>query len=372
MPKVAVDLLSFTGTKGGMEVYTKAIYRQFGISPREFDFVGIASREGHDEIKKWFPGEVINSGITGEGRISWAIGELFRIGTIAEKLGADLLHCPATLGPRKTRIPTVITMHDMFYFTHPELMSTPLYTKPVQWMEKQAAANATNIITDSHYSARDILKYLPVDEPKVHVVHLAGLDPLASADKGARSTPGNEVSLPHPKLILASGARRPHKMWEVLVRALPLIEESERPHLVITGGRGDDPIQPHVDETGMHNWVELRGWVDDDEMRSLRRSATAIAVPSVVEGFSLPVVEAMAEGIPVVISDIDVHREIAGDAVLYFDPLNISSVAEALRSVCNNDELRLDLRRKGLDQSAKFSWENTASKTLDIFEMSIR
>ncbi len=159
-PRVLVDLLSYTGTKGGMETYTRELYRLFGQMDTGMEFVGLASKEGGRLDLSWFPGEVIRSRISGENRFVWAAGELVATGWVAGRRNADLLHSPATLGPMRTRMPAVLTIHDTLYWSHPELMSTPLYTGPVKWMETRAVRNAAHVITDSEASAVDIRKYL--------------------------------------------------------------------------------------------------------------------------------------------------------------------------------------------------------------------
>jgi glycosyltransferase involved in cell wall biosynthesis len=362
MPLIAVDLLSYTGTKGGMETYARELYRQFGTMETGFDFVGVMSIEGYKLDHSWFPGRVINSGITGENRFKWAFGELFSVAKIAKKLGADLIHSPATLGPRKSSMPTVVTMHDMLYWSHPHLMSTPFYTAPVKWMEKQASKNAARIMTDSESSAREIEKYLRFDPERLEVVTLAGTPRPAAAHARATTTANT---------ILATGNRRPHKNWDGLIRALPLVDEAIRPKLVITGSRGDDPLKPVVDELGLHDWVDLKSWVSQEELDELYASAAVMAMPSFCDGFSLPALEAMEVGLPVMLSDIPVYHEVGGDAVLYFDPTNLESIAATIREVATNPERMARLSEAGYAQAARFSWEKTAIESLAVFEAAL-
>ena len=155
-PRVLVDLLSYTGTKGGMETYTRELYRLFGEMDTGLDFVGLASKEGGRLDLSWFPGELIRRGSAARTASCGPSASWSPPAGSAGRRGADLLHSPATLGPMRTTMPAVLTIHDMLYWTHPELMSTPLYTRPVKWMEKRAARNAAHVITDSQVSADDI------------------------------------------------------------------------------------------------------------------------------------------------------------------------------------------------------------------------
>ncbi len=182
-PLVLVDMLSYTGTKGGMETYTRELYRELGTMDTGLEFVALASKEGLREGTSWFPGEVIASRISGENRFAWAVGELVASAWWAGRRDADLVHAPATLGPAYTSMPTVVTIHDMLYWSHPDLMTTPLYTRPVKWMEKRAAGNATRVITDSQVSADEIVKYLDFPTDRLHVVPLAATHPVDRAPR---------------------------------------------------------------------------------------------------------------------------------------------------------------------------------------------
>ena len=358
-PLVLVDMLSYTGTKGGMETYTRELYRQIGAMDTGLDFVALASREGSRLDLSWFPGEIIRSRISGENRLVWAFGELVSSSWFARRKRADLVHSPATLGPMWTSMPTVITIHDMLYWSHPELMSTPVYTRPVMWMEKRGAANAAHVITDSEVSADEIVKYLVFPRERLHVVPLAAGDRVEAVGSGSEN------------LVLASGQRRPHKNWERLIRALALVEEDVRPRLVITGARGEDPLGPVVAETGMGQWVDLRGWVDDDELADLQRRARAMAFPTLAEGFGLPVLEAMSLGLPVLASDLPVLREVGGDAALWFDPLDLESIAGALRTAATRPDVLSGLASAGLDRARLFSWERVARESVEVFHLAL-
>ncbi|MBC7519323.1 MAG: glycosyltransferase family 4 protein [Microbacteriaceae bacterium] len=365
MPRVLVDLLSYTGTKGGMETYARELYRELGATPSDYEYVGFASSELMTRDTSWFPGKIINSRISGENRFTWAFGEMFSVARAAKRIRADLIHSPALLGPIRSAMPTVITMHDVLYFSHPELMSTGFYTKPVRWMERKAADNATRIMTDSESSAVDIVKYLKFDPTRLDVVPLAGT--VQVGERTARVAPAAGAG----GLILATGNRRPHKNWEGLVRALALVPEKIRPRLVVTGSHGEDPLAPVVSELGLERWVDLKSWVSSEELAELYDSASALAMPSFCDGFSLPALDAMMAGVPVMISNIPVYREVTGDAGLYFEPTELSSIAAAIERAVTDPALMSTLVEKGYQQAAGFSWGRVATRTLECFDASL-
>jgi glycosyltransferase involved in cell wall biosynthesis len=358
MARILVNLMSFTGKKGGMETYARELYRELGSRDSGHEYIGYASTEFFGLDYSWFPGRVINSGFSGENRWVWAFAELFMVARAARREKADLIHSPANLGPWRSKVPSVYTMHDLLYYHSPELMAVPLYTKPVQWMEKRASNNATMIITDSVASAVDIEKFLDFPPDRIRVVQLAGTPPKKELpSEGPRQT----------ALFLAVGNRLPHKNFAALVRAIARIPEAERPKLVVTGSRGDDPLRPLVEELGMQDWVDLKGWVTEEELDWLYANATALLVPALWDGFCLPALEAMVVGLPVLISDISVYREVGGDAVGYFDPSDDDDIAATIVRASHDGEWLAGLAALGRERTKLFTWPRAASETLDAF-----
>jgi glycosyltransferase involved in cell wall biosynthesis len=360
--RILVNLLSFTGTKGGMENYTRDLYREFGGMNTGHEFIGYASTEFMKRDFSWFPGEVIDSGISGENRWTWAFGELFMVSRMAKRVRASLIHSPATIGPWRSAMPAVYTMHDMLYFRAPEMMATPFYTEPMKWIEKRAASNATIIITDSQASAEDIEFYLNFPTDRIDVIYLAGTPPVdAPSASITRET----------DLLLAIGNRLPHKNFAGLVRAIATIPKELRPRLVITGSRGDDPLRPIVEELDLTDSVDLRSWVSDEELDWLYTHASALMVASFCDGFGLPIQEAMHAGLPVLLSDIPVYREVGGDAAGFFDTTDPKSIAATMLRAVENPDWLADLARRGRVHAATFTWKKTATATLAAFDRAV-
>jgi alpha-1,3-rhamnosyl/mannosyltransferase len=266
------------------------------------------------------------------------------------------------LGPMRSPVPTVVTMHDLLYWTNPEHMPSKFMVRPAQWMELLAARNAARILTDSEASARDIVRYLRFDAARLHVVPLAGTVRPGSRVVRAE-TPDN--------MILATGNRLGHKNWASLIRALPLVDEEVRPRLVITGSKGDDPLKPVVAETGMEEWVDLRGWVTPGELDELYSRSVAMAIPSFHDGFCLPALEAMMVGLPVMLSDIPVYREVGAEAALYCDPHDVASIAAVMTRIATDPELMARASQAGRERAAMFSWERVARETLRVFRLAL-
>ena len=349
--RVLVDLLFFTGKKGGMESYVREVYSRLSPDDPELEFVGFASRELSAAGAPWFPGRLVDSGISGEDRIAWARGELLSVSRAARRLDADVVHCPANFGPLRSSVPIVLTIHDLLAFRHPEYVPGA-YSRILRFMIRAAARAARRILTVSTASRDDIVEFLGVPRERITVTPLAG-----SAPRDIRPTERRTAQL------LAVGNRMPHKGFETLLEGLARIEPARRPLLVITGSHGDDPLIPVVERLGLAEHVELRGWLSAGELDRLYAESTALVFPTRFEGFGLPPLEAMSRGCPVIVSDIPVMHEVAGDAAVYLDPTDPDAIADAMLMVLDAPLERERMSRAGLARAAAFSWEQTAAAT---------
>jgi len=354
---ILVDLLFYTGTRGGMETYVRNLYP---LMPTEgFRYIALASAELAQSDSSWFPGEVIDSGIRSTSRMGWALGELIAVPRWARKIRADLIHAPANVGPWKSRVPLVLTIQDLLPFRHPEFVAGR-YVRLLRSLIRRAAKHASIIITISSASEADIVAYLDVQREEIVVTPLAG--PSLVAEQ--RST------TPRASL-LAMGNRLPHKNFEQLIRAIALIPEHERPLLILSGSSSEDPLAPLVAELRLDRWVELKKWIPDDELNLLYATASAVVVPTLFEGFGLPVLESMARGCPVICSDLPVLREVAGDAAVFFDPRDPASIADAIRSTLRDPAELARLSREGIERASGFTWAHTAALTAAAFQRGV-
>ncbi len=362
MTRVLVDLLFFTGTKGGMESYVREIYSRLDPTADGLTYIGLASTELAAADTSWFPGTIIDSGISGENRIQWALGELFRVAKFAYRARADLIHCPANLGPIWSRVPVVLTVHDLLPFRHPEYVPGA-YSRVLRAMIRLAARTARRVLTPSAASRDDIVTFLDTPPERVDVVPLAG---------EARS------SLPAPPVVrrtdqlLAVGNRMPHKNFQTLLEAIALMPPRARPHVMITGSHGDDPLTPVVARLGLQETVTLRGWLSTAELESLYAESTLFVFPTSFEGFGLPVLEAMALGCPVLCADIPVLREIAGQAAVYVAPGSAPALATAITRLLLAPDQLAELQAAGIVQARSFTWERSARATVASFQRALR
>jgi glycosyltransferase involved in cell wall biosynthesis len=354
---VAVDLVFFTGRKGGTESYTRGLFAALA-GHDDLRFVGIGNRELARNPPAWFPGDIVTLPVSGENRATWAATEALAVGPRARALGADILHCPSNFGPAIRLLPTVVTVHDLLTLRHPEWVPGGR-ARGVQALSRATVRAASHIITDSDASATDVHELLGRPMSEIDVIHL-GVEPSDVLDRGGND-PGERP------FVLSGGNRMPHKNFDRLLAAWSLIPPAERPKLVITGSHGDDPLLPIVQRLGLSADVELLGWVTEAELAALYQKATAYVFPTLFEGFGLPVLEAMARGCPVIGSDIPVLHEVGGDDMAYVDPLDPASIATAVRQLMGDHERQAVLSAAGRKRAATFTWQRTADATAEVY-----
>jgi glycosyltransferase involved in cell wall biosynthesis len=230
------------------------------------------------------------------------------------------------------------------------------------------------IITDSECSKCDLVEYVGVPENRVSVIPL-GVDTKRfephdkyECTKRARLRYG----VNGPYLLYISRIEHPGKNHVRLIRAFEQVKrEHQFPHQLVLAGSdwsGADAVHRAANESAYAADIVFTGFVPDEHIADLYGGADAFVFPSLFEGFGMPVLEAMACGIPVVCSNSSSLPEVAGDAAMLFEPTDVEEMASALRTVLTDSKTRNILINKGLERSALFSWENAAKKTVEVFQ----
>jgi glycosyltransferase involved in cell wall biosynthesis len=266
----------------------------------------------------------------------------------------DLVHSLDLVAP-PTRRPLVVTVHDLVAVEHPELH--PVRTVELQRQRLLQLDRAAAIIAVSNSTA-DALVRLGIARERIHVTQL-GLTPLPAPAA---------VSLPPGRFILAVGTAEPRKGHELLIAAFAAAGLSDV-YVVFAGptaGRSD-LMRRLATELGIGERLVILGQVDDAVLSGLYLRASALCMPSVAEGFGLPVLEALSVGLPVVASDIAALREVASDAAVLVPPRDQRALSEALVRVLGDAELRARLERQGPPRAARFTWDATASATIGAY-----
>jgi len=270
----------------------------------------------------------------------------------------DLCHYTNFLAPIRENHPYVVTIHDMGIESlrgyHP--LAKRLYTRN---LIPGVARGARLILTNSEYSKWEIVRWLGIPEDRIRVTPLAA-SPIFR--------PGQRPASPHSPYFLFVGNLEPRKNLQRLIDAFASLGDIGH-ELWIVGNNWyrAGEIRRQVQERGIEGRVRFLGYVRREELPGLYGGATAFIYPSLLEGFGLPVVEAMACGSPVITSNNSALKEVAGDAAVLIDPYAIDKMAQSLRELAESPELRSTLAARGLRRAAEFSWEKTAALTLDAY-----
>ncbi len=282
----------------------------------------------------------------------------------------DVVHCSEHLLLPLRRIPAVLTIHDVVYLTHPE-WHLPLN----RWFLRLAmpifARRARAIIAVSEHTRREVVERLGADPARVHVVYEAAdarfrplREPAALAEVCARYRLT-------PPFILYVGAIEPRKNLPLLLRAFSALcnDPAFRHQLVIAGGKGwlYDEVFRTAGELSLGERLRFTGFVAEEDLPALYAAADIAAHPAHFEGFGLPPLEAMACGTPVVASDATSLPEVVGEGGLLVPPHDERAWAEALARVAADRALHDRLAAEGLAQAARFSWQETARRTVEVY-----
>ncbi len=363
-----VDAELGSGQFDGIGVYTVALeqaLRRIGVATCK---VGAPVLRGLR--LKWPTGSQVNLPVPLALAIAWSslTGTAIASGA-AVRQSIDLYHCTDYRVPRLARIPVVATLYDAIPIMHPQ-WANPRLRSAKNWLLKAGAANADLVIAISAAAADQVERYYRVHSERIRVVHLGVADewfqvPPAKARQAARDACGVDAGY-----FLFVGTLQPRKNLATLLdayqRLSPALRAARR--LIIVGkygwGAQDERRRlKALAAAGQVRWLE---YVDGQVLRALYRAAGACVFPSLAEGFGLPVLESLASGVPVVASDIEAVREVAGDHALLTPPRDARALADAMAAAL---ELPRDAATDGARQAwaRTYSWERCAAGTREVY-----
>jgi glycosyltransferase involved in cell wall biosynthesis len=267
--------------------------------------------------------------------------------------GADLFH---GLNQRLPRLPfrrAIATFHDLFVMTGE--YSTAEFRARFTTQAREAAARADAIIAVSEFTRSQVVSLLGVEAARVHVVH-HGIRTLTTTPAPAREP-----------VILSVGALQKRKNIARLVEAFERLDSGW--HLVLAGsnGYGAEEILARIAASPARERIRATGYVSPGELAAWYARASIFAFPSLDEGFGMPVLEAMAAGVPVIASLRSALPEVAGDAALLVDPGDTDALRDALRNLIANTELRCELTRRGIERARTFTWGKAIRETWEVY-----
>jgi glycosyltransferase involved in cell wall biosynthesis len=355
------------GETGGMEVAARELIPALlAEAPPQMRFTAFINRETAAAADgPW--GELLPAvtvPVAARNRVQWVLGEQALLPRLAARAGVDLVHSLASTAPLRGRFRRVVTVHDLIYARFPEAHSG-LRERGMRVLVPAAVRRSDRVIADSKSTREDLVQLLGTAPERIDVVPLGlgsvrRVEPLSEADMRAR------LNLGARRVVLALSAKRPHKNLAALIGALAQMPAADRPVLVLPGYPTwhEEELRDRALALGVEDEVRFPAWVDAAQLEALWALSDAFVFPSLYEGFGLPVLEAMARGVPVACSNSSSLPEVAGDAALLFDPRDEPAIAAALVRLLDDRALRARLIALGLTRAGEFTWQRTAQLTL--------
>jgi|SRR5882672_1899304 len=348
---------------GGIGTYTKQLLAGICQSPDGFEVQAITRQRDAKLVAQWCPRvKVVNMS-------TYTLGEQLAIPWAAK--GCDLLHIPHYNAPLLHRGPLLVSILDLIHITDPVYsrnFRSWVYARP---MLNLVARKAQHIVTLSEYSKGRIVERLGVQAEKVTAIHCGVNGHFHSVDrKEAYAAVSEALGIQGPYLLFV-GSLKPHKNISTLLQAFALLRKRhDTPQrLLIVGddARWKSLLLEECSRLGIRDTTDFVPYVSQELLPKVYAGADLLVMPSTIEGFGLPVLEAMASGTPVVCSQAASLPEVAGDAALYFDPASAEELAEKIEMLLNSRELQESLRAKGLERAQQFTWEESTRKHVELY-----
>jgi glycosyltransferase involved in cell wall biosynthesis len=371
-PHIGLDLLYLApGATGGMETYARALVPRLVAAVPDVRFTAFTGRELAEEWRRapWHPQiRLVALPVSSTTRIMRTAAQQTVVAGAAARARVDLLHSLGNLAPLAVPARSVVTVHDVIYAKFPE-STTNLLIRGIQALQPAVCRRADRLVVPSQATAGDLTELLGVDAAKIDVVQEG-----AGLGDGAAPTPEPELrarlGLGSDPLVLSVSARRGHKNLDRLIAAMARVPSAT---LVLPGYPTpfDERLRAAAAEAGVADRVAFCGWVSDADLEGLYAAATCLVFPSLAEGFGLPILEAMARGVPVACSGVSALPEVAGDAALLFDPTSTEAIAGAINALLADPALRSRLVARGHERAKQFSWDRAAEGTLASYRRAL-
>ena len=360
------------GATGGTETYARELIPALVAAAPGVRFTAFVNREAEAAGGPWtelIP--AIRVSVRARHRLEWVGGEQLLLPRLAAQAGVDVIHSLANTGPAWGRFARVVTIHDLHFRLVPEAHLGVLGLG-MRVLVPLAARRSQRIIVPAASTRDDLQRLLGIPPGRIDVVP-EGFGTTQRAAPLPEPVVRARVSAGERPIVLSVSAKRPHKNLDRLLEALALIPAERRPLLVVPGYPTpyEKLLRRRAEQLRLLDDVRLLGWIAPEELEGLYAAAGCVVCASLHEGFGLPVLEAMARGVPVACSARGALAEVAGQAALTFDPESPDEIAAAVERLLRDDRTAQRLRAAGLEQAARYQWAATAAGTLASYERAL-
>jgi glycosyltransferase involved in cell wall biosynthesis len=359
--RIAIDVRKFYDF--GIGTYVRSLVKHLPHIDQDDDFLALCRSEDEEAIRTLSP----TLRPVALRAPNYSVTEHISIPAKLRHLGVDLFHSPHYVLPFFTPCPSVVTVHDVIHLIFPQYLPNRMAMHYARFMIKRALDKASLVLTVSAASKRDLLTFFDVNPEKIMVIP-NGIDRAIAAE-----LPEEELGRTKERYqifgrtVLFAGNVKPHKNVERLIAAFAKVREDsefEDLTLIVVGDEISKypSLRRAVARHKVRGSVRFFGFVPEPTLVALYKIADVFVFPSLYEGFGLPPLEAMANGTPVVTSNISSLPEVVGDAALTVDPYNIDDIARAIRRILNEPDLREKMIKSGYERAGHFSWECSVSQ----------
>jgi glycosyltransferase involved in cell wall biosynthesis len=366
---VLLDATSVPADRGGVGRYVDGLIG--ALSEAGLDLVVVSQRSDAERYSRLSPGLEVVAGPSAiahrPARLAW---EQTGLPLVAQQVGAEVIHSPYYTMPLHASVPVVVTVHDVTFFSEPELHSAVrggFYRSAT----RTAVRRATRVVVPSLATRDELVRLLDADPDRIDVVpHGVDLATFHPPTEIETTRVNNRLGLHGKSYIAFLGVLERRKNVPDLVRgwAKAVDDLDDPPALVLAGSSGwDDGVDQAIAEVPDHLKVVRPGYLRPADLPGLLGGAEIVAYPSKAEGFGLPVLEAMACGSAVMTARRLSLPEVGGDAVEYTEP-DADSIATTLRALINDPERRHALSESGQKRAREFTWEQSAQAHLRTYE----
>ncbi|MFZ6017750.1 MAG: glycosyltransferase family 4 protein [Nitrospirota bacterium] len=361
------------GEGGGIERYLRGLLKGLASIDKKNEYIVFGNRDNAGTFGLADNFREIVSPVSARVRPAKILWEQFVLPSQLKKEKVDVVLSVGNIAPKISFCPSIVIIYDLISFLHPENFSLS-ERLALRYLLHRTAKSADRIITVSESSRNGIMKWLGVPEDKISVIY-GGYDENLREDTINANRVKDRFGIKN-RFIFCVASTRKYKNLDGLVKAYNILKKKyDIAHKLVLAGHKDryyEELQKIIKVSNLENVVIFTGFLQDDELLSLYSLADIFVYPSFYEGFGLPILEAMASGTPVVVSNMTSIPEVVGDAGLLFDPHNIDEMAEKIYSAIKNKDLRKVLISKGFERVKEFTWERTAEKVLGVINSVVK